>query len=399
MKLVRIIRCLTAWVQRTDRVGALALTLLGSTGVALLAGGCGADPSNATPTGVGTATASSTESVAALDWRAYDKYLKRRAAAGAFSGAVLVAKDGRPLLKQGYGLADRKRGIANTAGTKFPIASMGKMFTAIAIAQLVEQGKLSFDDTIGKYVPGFPPKIADKVTIDQLLTHTSGMGDAALAAGPGSPRTLAGMLERIVKAPLQFEPGSRFGYSNDGFIVLGAIVERVSGQRYADYVRENVFKHAGMTNSDVRSYEPSQIANMAHGYALLGQSGRRPRDTGNIWQIGNPSGGGYSTLADLLKFARALTSYKLLGAALTDTVLTGKVEVSRPGGPPIDKYAYGFADQRLNGVRFVGHNGGTPGYEAQLDVYPDRAYVVVILTNEDQVLVPALRRSEELVTR
>jgi CubicO group peptidase (beta-lactamase class C family) len=125
------------------------------------------------------------------DWQALAEYLQQRAAAGAFSGAVLVASRGRPLLHQGYGMADRRRRLANTATNKFPIASMGKMFTAVAIAQLAEQGKLSFTDTIGTYVAGFPPRVADTVTIHQLLTHTSGMGDAALQRRPDRPPTAA----------------------------------------------------------------------------------------------------------------------------------------------------------------------------------------------------------------
>jgi CubicO group peptidase (beta-lactamase class C family) len=119
------------------------------------------------------------------------------------------------------------------------------------------------------------------------------------------------------------------------------------------------------------------------------------RDNADRLQVGNPSRGAYSTVTDLLGFARALMGHRLLSAAMTDTVLAGKVDVHRPGGLPVDRYGYGFADQAINGVRFVGHNGGTPGYEGQLDVYPTRGYTVVILTNRDGVLVPAVQRSEE----
>jgi CubicO group peptidase (beta-lactamase class C family) len=349
------------------------------------------------------------------DWQALAEYLQQRAAAGAFSGAVLVASHGRPLLHQGYGMADRRRRLANTATTKFPIASMGKMFTAVAIAQLAEQGKLSFTDTIGTYVAGFPPRVADTVTIHQLLTHTSGMGDAALQRRPDRPpppRTLGGLLERIVRAPLQFQPGSRFAYSNDGYIVLGAVVERLTRQRYADHVRRNVCQPAGMTDTDIGVYRPSQIPGMARGYMLVGQDGRplRPgpgqdtaaasgtlRENDEV-QLGNPSGGAYSTVADLLAFAQALTGHRLLGPALTNTVLAGKVDSDRPG-PQQDRYGYGFSDTRINGVRVVGHNGGSPGWEGQLDIYPDRGHTVVMLTNQDQTLTPAIRRSEELLTR
>jgi CubicO group peptidase (beta-lactamase class C family) len=362
------------------------------------------------------AAASAGKPLPAEDWQAYADYLQQRAAAGAFSGAALAARHGKLLLQQGYGMADRQRGIANTAQTKFPIASMGKMFTGVAIAQLVEQHKLSFNDTIANYALGFPPEIAGKVTIRQLLTHTAGMGDAALMRRPDRPEpphTLAGLLARIVTAPLQFEPGTRFSYSNDGFIVLGAVIERVTRQDYADYVREHIFRPAGMTDTDIRVYKPSDIPNMARGYTLVGEDGQPVpppgsgqgstapsgtlRDNDEV-QIGNPSGGAYSTVVDLRRFAQALTRHKFLGPALTDTVLAGKVDTNRPG-PGQDRYAYGFDDRRINGVRIVGHNGGSPGYEGQLDLYPDRGYTIVILTNQDQVLAPALRRSEELLTR
>jgi CubicO group peptidase (beta-lactamase class C family) len=342
-------------------------------------------------------------------WRALDAYLRRRAAGGQFSGAVLVAKNGRPLLARGYGLADRTRRIANTAETRFCIASLGKMFTAVAIAQLVEQGRLSFSDAIGKYVRGFPPAVADTVTIAELLTHTSGLGDVALGT-PDPPRTLAAMLQRIARKPLRFKPGSRFSYSNDGFIVLGAIVERVSGQSYADYVRKHIFEPAGMTATAIRTYRPVDVPRMAHGYMRVGSDGQpvQPgpgaprgalRDNSDHVQIGNPSGGSYSTVTDLLAFAEALTTNKLLGSTLTKTVLAGKVDARRPGGPHVDRYAYGFDDARVNGVRIVGHNGGTPGYEGQLDIYPDKGYVAVMLTNQDGALTPAIQFSEATFTR
>jgi CubicO group peptidase (beta-lactamase class C family) len=361
------------------------------------------------------AAASAGKPLPAEAWRAFADYLRQRAAAGEFSGTVLAVRHGKLLLQQGYGMADRQRGIANTPQTRFDIASMGKMFTGVAIAQLVQHGKLSFDDTIGNHVAGFPPEIAGRVTIHHLLTHTAGMDDAALMRRPDRPEpphTLAGLMERIVNAPLQFQPGSRFGYSNDGFIVLGAIIERVTGQDYADYVREHIFEPAGMTDTDIRVYKPSQIPGMARGYALVGQDGQllppgpeqgSAARSGTLREddeprIGNPSGGAYSTVGDLLAFAQALTRHKLLSPALTDTVLAGRVDTNRPG-PGEDRYGYGFSDRRINGVRIVGHNGGSPGYEGQLDLYPDSGYTVIMLTNQDQILSPALRRSEELLTR
>ena len=333
-----------------------------------VAAACGGQPRTAVPADPGS-PAGGGGRPSDKDWDAFDGHLRGLAEAGMFSGAVLVAGNGQPLLRRGYGMADRARGVANTAGARFCIASMGKMFTAVAVAQLVGRGALSFDDTVGKHVPGFPAEIADAVTIHHLLTHTSGMGDVLRFAPPADPApTLTDLVRQIAAEPLRFRPGSGFAYSNSGFIVLGAVIEHVTGNDYAAHVREHVFEPAGMT------------------------------DTADLVQFGNPSGGAYSTVDDMLRFAEALTSHRLLDQPLTDTVLAGKVDTDRPGGPPEDRYAYGFTDQRINGVRIVGHNGGNPGHEAQLDIYPDLAHVVVILTSQDGVLLPAIRRSQKILT-
>lgn len=209
-------------------------------------------------------------------------------------------------------------------------------------------------------------------------------------------------------------PGSRFGYSNSGFVVLGAVLQHVTDSPYDDYLRRHILGPAEMTDTDVRPYTPDKIGSMAHGYALVGQDGNpvggpptgpdpRPsgafRDVGDQIQDANPSGGAYSTVADMARFAQALIGHRLLAPAMTQTVLTGKVRADRPGGPPVDTYAYGFFDVRINGVRIVGHDGGTPGYEGQLDVYPDLGCIVVALTNQDQAMRPAIDRSEELLTK
>jgi CubicO group peptidase (beta-lactamase class C family) len=351
-----------------------------------------------------------------VDWPAFQDYLGQRAVAGLFSGAVRVERDGRVLVDQALGEADRAGGVPNTPNTKFCVCSMGKMFTAVAVAQLVSARRVAFDTTIGRYVPGFPSAIADHVTVAELLTHTSGMGDVLQRTGPAQPpETLADQLAQIAKTPLLFPPGSSSSYSNSGFIVLGALVQNLSGSLYDDYLHEHVFGPAGMVDTDVRVYQPADVAGMAHGHMLVDAQGhpittppapgQNPipagasfQDNGNDVQIGNPSGGAISTTQDMARFARALMWYELLDASLTAMVTAGKVPVNRPGGPAWDRYAYGFEDERIGGVRIVGHNGGSPGYEGQLDIYPDLGYSVVILTNQDRALVPAIRQTESLLT-
>jgi CubicO group peptidase (beta-lactamase class C family) len=156
-----------------------------------------------------------------------------------------------------------------------------------------------------------------------------------------------------------------------------------------------------MRETAVRVYTADEVPHMAHGYALVGGGpgqGGQYQDTGEMVQIGNPSGGAYSTVFDLLGFARALAGRRLLSPAMTDIVLTGRVPISRPGGPADDEYGYGFEVQVINGARIIGHNGGSPGYEGQLDVYLDRGFTAVVLTNQDRTMVPVIQRSEQLLT-
>ena len=170
-----------------------------------------------------------------------------------FSGAVLLAKNGRVLFSRAYGLADRDRRIANTVRTRFRIGSMNKMLTAVAILQLVEAGKVKLTAPIGTYLPGYPNRdVATKVTIHQLLTHTGGTGDIFgpdFDAHRQQLRALADYVKLYGKRELEFEPGSRWAYSNYGFILLGVVIERVSGQSYYDYVQAHIHEPAAMTRS------------------------------------------------------------------------------------------------------------------------------------------------------
>jgi CubicO group peptidase (beta-lactamase class C family) len=333
-------------------------------------------------------------SVTQATWDQYADWLQERSAAGQFSGTVLVADGAKTMLDAGYGLADRATRAPNIPKTPFCIASIGKLFTAVAIGQLAEKHELSFDAPAGRYVTGLPARIADHVTIGDLLDMTSGLGNVVLSrASP--PRTLAGMVELIGKEPLSFAPGTRTLYSNDGFILLGAVIQHLSGETYSDYLRDHILDPAGLTRTGYSAYLPAQVPGMAHGYA---STGAKLEDISNQPQLANPSGGAYSTAGDLLKFAQALLDHKLLTPAMTATILTPRASAPQPGGPPVDEFTYGFAYQQENGITFIGHNGGTPGYTGQIDIYPSSGYVVVVLTNQDGTLIPAIQRSEQILT-
>lgn len=338
--------------------------------------------------------------------RELETYLDNLSAEDKFSGAVLVAKDGVPIFKKAYGLANKSANVPNNTETKFNIASNNKMFTSVAVAQLAERGKLSFDDKISKYLPDYPNKaVADKVTIHHLLTHTSGMGNyqnEKFFEQIDKTKTLADLLPFYANEPLAFEPGAKYQYSNAGYAVLGLIIERLSGQSYFDYVRENIFKPAGMKDTD--SFERgASVKNLAVGYTRMrmGQQGQQPdpnapriENTSMLPLKGTSAGGGYSTLDDLLKFAVALQNNKLLSKKYTEIITTGKIDV----GGPMGKYAYGFGDKIVDGKHIVGHNGGSVGIAANFDMFPELGYTAVILSNYDPpAMFPVIMKIRELI--
>jgi D-alanyl-D-alanine carboxypeptidase len=302
------------------------------------------------------------------------------------SGVLLVAKDGVTVASKAAGIANKVTGAAIDLNTKFNLGSLNKMFTAVAVAQLAQASKLSFNDTIARHLPDYPNKeVADKVTIHQLLTHSSGMGlywNEKFMAQREKLTTVAAHLPLFVSDPLSFPPGEKFQYSNSGYMVLGAIIEKVSGQDYYSYVAEYIYKPAGM--SDTGFYEPGkETPNLAIGYTRMGPDGKpleEVRDNTSTREVrGGPAGGGYSTAPDLVKFHMALRSYKLLNEEHTNLVTTGKVDA----GGPIGRYGYGFGDKVFGGKHIVGHNGGASGIAANFEMYPELGYAAVLLMNSD----------------
>lgn len=330
-----------------------------------------------------------------------DAFIRELVAQDKFSGAVLMAKDERPIFQKAYGLASKEFNVPNQTNTKFNVASMGKMFTGIAVAQLAEQGKLSFNDVIAKHLPDYPKEVASRVRIHHLLTHTSGMGsywkDEFHEANHARFRTIQDFLPLFVNDPLDFPPGTKWGYSNAGFMVLGAIIEKVSGRSYFDYVKENVFRRAGMNDTDF--YEADRITpNLAVGYTRQNRYLRDVTEWTNTMFIspvkGGAAGGGYSTVEDLLRFSVALRRNKLLSAEMTDITLTGKVEYAATR-----KYAYGFANDVVGGQRVAFHDGGANGISTEFDLYRDIGYTIIVLSNYDHPAArPVVKKMQELIS-
>jgi CubicO group peptidase (beta-lactamase class C family) len=309
--------------------------------------------------------------------------LEKDSAADRFSGAMLVVKKGRTIFSGAYGLADRDRKIPNTLDTRFRIGSMNKMFTGTAILQLVQAGKIQLTDPLGKYLPNYPNQaVAGKVTIHQLLTHTGGTGDVfgpEFDAHRLELRTLDDYVSLYGERDPLFEPGSRWQYSNYGMVLLGVVIERVSGTSYYDYVAQNIFKPAGMTRTGSEP-EREDVLGRSIGYTRSSGSAEWRPNTDTLPYRGTSAGGGYSTVGDLVKFAEALLGHKLLDARHTELLIAGKT--TTPGGRA--RYAYGFEDDRNpDGWGAVGHGGGAPGMNGQLRIFPASGHVVAVLANLD----------------
>jgi CubicO group peptidase (beta-lactamase class C family) len=306
--------------------------------------------------------------------------LEKRMASDRFSGAVLVAKNGKAIFEQAYGLADRDHKTPNTLDTKFRLGSMNKMFTAVAVVQLAQAGKLKFTDPLSKFLPNYPNHdVATKVTIDNLLTHMGGTGDFFGPEYQAHRKELSDLKDYLPlfgKRPLEFEPGSKWEYSNYGFLLLGLVVEAASGESYYDYVREHIYKIAGMTSSDSLP-ERTPVPRRSVAYTKSGGGTLRP-NTDTLPPRGTSAGGGYSTVKDLLAFANALLTHKLLDAHYTEILTSGKVDAEWGG-----KYAYGFMEDRNSGAGWFGHGGGAPGMNGMLRIYPTSGYVVAVLANLD----------------
>ena len=307
-------------------------------------------------------------------------HLAAATSADQFSGAVLVARDGRTLFEGAYGLADRERNIANTPLTQFRVGSMNKMLTAVAVLQLVQAGKVRLDAPFGTYLTDYPNvEMASKVTLHHLLTHTGGTGDIfgpQFTAHRLELRNTEDYLELYGTRALQFAPGTQWAYSNYGFMLLGAVVERVSGMSYDDYIAARVLAPAGMTATGALP-EDAVVPGRAIGY--MWQGGALVSNAPTLPYRGTPAGGWYSTVGDFARFAVALREHRLLDSAHTALLLGGKVTM----GQGVVRYAYGFIDRVQFGRRLVGHGGGAPGMNGELSFEPGGGYVVVVLSNLD----------------
>ena len=313
-----------------------------------------------------------------------------------FSGTFLIAKGDEILMTFVAGEASKRFHVPNNMDTKFNLGSMNKMFTATSIMQLVERGRLSLEDPIGQYIDEswLPADITSKITIHHLLSHTSGLGSYFNETYMKGSRQLFRNVDDfkpLVKGEKPtFEPGKRFRYSNTGMLLLGVVIESVTGESYFDYIRKNIYEPAGMTDSD--SYEMDYpVENLAIGYS-------RDRKSPYGWQNnlykhvikGGPAGGGFSTVKDLHRFARAIQTGKLVSQESLD-----KMWKDHSG----EYYGYGFSVEEGPNGKVVGHGGGFDGINSNLDIYLDRGYIVAVMSNIDRGASPVAQKVGQLFSR
>jgi CubicO group peptidase (beta-lactamase class C family) len=305
-----------------------------------------------------------------------DAYMRAAVANGQFTGAVLVVRDGKPLIDTAYGMASYELGVPNTPRTVFHIASMTKQFTAMAIMQLRDRGKLKVDDPICTYLDNCPPAWK-LITIRHLLTHTSGIRNVSSLPDWDDDLSLkhysrGGFVDLFRTLPLRFVPGEKYEYSNSGYFLLGLIVERLSGSAFGDYLKANIFTPLGMSHS---SYDDNRavVPGAASGYYSRGSAFITATYVDPSTRLGDT--GIVSTTGDLLRWDQALYTERLVSRRTLDEIFT----------PYRNGYGYGWEIGARFGRKAVAHSGGDGGFSSYILRFPDDRVTVVILGNGDRM--------------
>ncbi len=304
-----------------------------------------------------------------------------------FSGCVLVAWDGKPFYTRAFGEADKDFCVQNNLMTKFNIGSIGKIFTATAIMQLAQSGKLQVHDPVHKYLKNFP--YSEKITIHHLLTHTAGtynyFAHPDFKSRKYTIRSVNDALPLIYDQKLLHEtPGEQFAYSNSGVVILGAVIEAITGQNYPDYIRENIFKPLGMYETGI-NYLEEIVENRAIGY----EKSVNVRYQRNIYSVppANADGGIETTVGDLLRFDQALYGEKLLQAKYKKMMFT----------PFKENYGYCWRISEKYDQTIIGHSGGAPGVSADFRRYVNDRYTIIVLSNYSGAALPISKTIEAII--
>ena len=319
--------------------------------------------------------------------------------------AVLVIKDGKPVFRKGYGVADLRSLHPIGPETNFRLASLTKQFTATAIMLLVHDGKLKYDDSLVDVFSDFPA-YGEAITIRQLLNHTSGLLDYESILEkqyPGVPDEKipqikdAGVLELLKRqTATKFRPGTRWDYSNSGYVVLAMVVEKKSGMGFGDFLRDRIFVPLGMSHTLAYEKGKNEVANRAYGYTLTGGTWRETDQSSTSATLGD--GGVYTSLDDLEKWERALTHHTLLSEremvpALRPPSSAEGSSLRAPDGGVAPPYGFGWFLNPYRGHRRYAHYGETVGFRTAIQRFPDDGLMVIVLSNRAEVDATALAES------
>lgn len=312
-----------------------------------------------------------------------DEYIGAHMRGGNFSGSILVARNGQVLMSKAYGMANYEHDVPNTPHTKFEIGSMSKPFTAMAITILQEKGLLGFDDPLSKFIPDFPD--GEKITIHHLLTHTSGV--PVLSGIPDFKnllrikKPLEETIKKLKMMPMVFTPGEDYQYSNSGYILLGYIIEKVSGESYGDFLEENIFNPLDMKNT---GYDDpvTVVKHRAEGYTPGSKNGLSNADYEDLTSI-RGAGSLYSTAEDLYRWDRALYTEKLVNKSTLEKMFT----------PPIERhYGYGWVVSKRFDRKMIWHDGSTLGFQTYIARFVDDNICLIIMSNFLHTPMPKIRK-------
>lgn len=321
-----------------------------------------------------------------LTW--LNSYIDKLIAENDLSGSVLIAEGEHIVFERVYGFADARRAEKVTSETRFNLGSGNKMFTALAIAQLVTAGKLRYNDPLTKFFPEFPQhEFAKQATIHHLLSHTSGIGEfwtKEYEKHWHEIKALSDYLPWIYAAGIKFELGKEFYYSNSNFLLAGLIVEQASGMDYYDYIRQNIYQPLGMAATDSYFRNDSQVV-----LATPLKRGETDWVVASQGLRGSSAGGGYSTTRDMLQFARGLVAGKILSKENLGTMLTSKTR----GLAEATDYGYGFILSNEGNVPSYGHGGIARGVNFELRYFPQLDITFVVFCNQDNGAYDDLRKN------
>lgn len=300
-----------------------------------------------------------------------DEYLNAYVSQDRFSGSVLIAQGDNIIVRKGYNQADREHDVPNTPETKFRLGSVTKQFTAVAVLQLQQQGQLNLDDTLSTYLPDYPH--GDRITIENLLNHTSGIPNFTsfddyqqVMRRDLSPPEI---IDRFKDMDLGFQPGSQYSYSNSNYVLLGHLIEQISGQSYASFLREHVFDPLGMDDSGY-DRRATILSHRAEGYNMNAQ-GELVNAAFIDMSIPYAAGALYSTVDDLHKWDRALDTDRLLSASLREQMFT----------PGKGDYGYGWIIDEYASHKRISHGGGVNGFVSNIARFPEDDVVIAVLSN------------------